>query len=286
MSQLEEVDDFYEAGRKLSGYIVDSMGKHISTATLQALIRDILPQHEELQEALRSIVTRPDFLQLVQLANSENGLAKKCAFVESLRKIYSGETVVAADSLACGMMGLSEIPFKYESEEKKIVVDTFPLQRKGSEVRIETQGENSSEKNFVQGKSSEVAANLSQVALSQIWQDLPQQRNEESSKAEGSFISTKKWVTPRRVVLGSAVMGLCIIAGLSIKPGIGNSSLSCGQVAAKAAALPTNTSKFMNLIMDNKSRCMNDDSFLSQYYREKVKGSIDCIPRADGSCIY
>lgn len=61
MSQQQEVDDFYAAGRNLAQHITDSNGKDISSATLQALIRDLLPQHEELQEALRSIVARPDF---------------------------------------------------------------------------------------------------------------------------------------------------------------------------------------------------------------------------------
>ena len=107
MSQLDEADDFYATGRKLAKHIGDSKGKEVSTATLQALIRDFLPQHEEVQEALRSIIARPDSLQLVKLARSGQGGAQKCALIESLKNIYSARTVEAADRLVCGMLGLS-----------------------------------------------------------------------------------------------------------------------------------------------------------------------------------
>ena len=104
MSQQVGADDFYEAGRKLAAHIADSSGKDISTVTLQALIRDLLPQHQQLQEALRSIVGRPGFLRLLPLAGSERGCAQKSAFIESLKKIYSAETVTASESLIRGML--------------------------------------------------------------------------------------------------------------------------------------------------------------------------------------
>jgi len=107
MSQLEETDDFYATGRKLAKHIADSKDKEVSAATLQALIRDFLPQHEESQEALRSIIARPDSLQLFKLANSGQGGAQKCALIESLKSIYSVKTLEEADRLVCGMLGLS-----------------------------------------------------------------------------------------------------------------------------------------------------------------------------------
>jgi hypothetical protein len=99
MSQQEDGDDFYAAGRRLAEHIAESSDRDISTATLQALIRDFLPEREELQEALRSIVARPDFFQLVKFVDSGKGVAQKSAFIESLRKIYSTDTVEAADKL-------------------------------------------------------------------------------------------------------------------------------------------------------------------------------------------
>ena len=50
--EQEDADDFYVAGRKLAAHIAYFKEKDISIATLQALIRDLLPEHEELQEAL------------------------------------------------------------------------------------------------------------------------------------------------------------------------------------------------------------------------------------------
>lgn len=286
MSQLGEIDDFYEAGRKLSEYIAYSKGKQISTATLQALIRDFLPQHEELQEALRSIVTRPGFLQLMQLANSGKGVAYKCAFTESLRKVYSVETVNAADSLACGVLGLGEIITVKESEENKAPASTHTLQNEGLGACIKAQGNNASEKKHAENKSIDADSVLSKAALSQSWHDLPQHRSEKPSTAEGNINSRENWVTPSRIALGSAFMGFCVIAGLSIKPGMGIGSLSCSRVAAKASALSTNTSEFRSLVLDNKTRCMDDDSFLSQYYRDREGVAMDCIVRVDGSCLY
>lgn len=103
---MEEKDDFYAAGRKLAEQIADSKSKEVSIASLQALIRDFLPRHEEMQEALRSIVTRPDFLELAKLAGSEKGGAQKYVCLERLRKVYSTETVAVVDRLVCGMLGL------------------------------------------------------------------------------------------------------------------------------------------------------------------------------------
>jgi hypothetical protein len=104
MSQLEETDDFYAAGRKISEHIADSKGKEVSTATLQALIRDFLPQHEELQEALRSIVARPDFLQLVKLAGCEKGILQRDAFLERLKDTYSPKVISATEYFINGLL--------------------------------------------------------------------------------------------------------------------------------------------------------------------------------------
>ncbi len=167
MSQLEETDDFYATGKKLAQHIADSNDRDISTATLQALIRDLLPQHEEVQEALRSIATRPDFLQLAKLEGNGNGLAKKCAFIESLKKIYSAETIHAADRLVCGMMGFGVTTSQNESEAETIVANTLPHQGKVNDLQVAIQGEDSyGENSPVQPKSVKVAENLSPASSS------------------------------------------------------------------------------------------------------------------------
>jgi len=103
-------DDFYLAGRKLAKHIADSKGKDVSAATLQAMIRDFLPQHDELQEVLRSIIARPDSLRLVKLANTRHADPQSAlilkALIERLKIIYSAKTVKAADRLLCGMLSL------------------------------------------------------------------------------------------------------------------------------------------------------------------------------------
>jgi len=167
MSQLEETDDFYATGKKLAQHIADSNDRNISTATLQALIRDLLPQHEEMQEALRSIATRPDFLRLAKLEGNGNGLAKKCAFIESLKKIYSAETIHAADRLVCGMMGFGVTTSQNESEAETIVANTLTHESKANDLQVATQGEDSYEENSpVQPKSGELAKSLSPVSSS------------------------------------------------------------------------------------------------------------------------
>ena len=105
MPQLDEADDFYAAGRRLAKYIADSEGKAVSTAVLQALIRDLLPQHYEAQEALIAIVARPDFEELVNLAGSKKGSTQKCTLIKRLAEIYSAKMVTAADELVCGLLG-------------------------------------------------------------------------------------------------------------------------------------------------------------------------------------
>ena len=60
---------------------------------MQALVRDLLPHHEELQEALRSIVARPDFLQLAKLAGSGRGIPQRDAFLERLKNVYRSKII-------------------------------------------------------------------------------------------------------------------------------------------------------------------------------------------------
>lgn len=170
MEQQEDAGGFYTAGRKFAEHIAVSNDKEVSTATLQALIRDLLPQHEELQEALRSIVARPDFFHLVKFVDSGKGVAQKCAFIESLRKIYSTDTVEAADKLVCGMMGLGVTTT--ESEAETIVVDTLRLQDIANDTQITRQASNSNENSHLQDKSREVAENLSPVGPSHSLRNL------------------------------------------------------------------------------------------------------------------
>jgi len=103
-------DGFYLAGRKLAVQMADWRGKEVSTATLQAMIRDFLPQHDELQEVLRNIIARPDSLRLVKLANTRQPDAQSAlllsTLIERLKIIYSAKTVEAADRLLCGMLSL------------------------------------------------------------------------------------------------------------------------------------------------------------------------------------
>lgn len=95
-----------------------------------------------------------------------------------------------------------------------------------------------------------------------------------------------KGIFPALILLASAV-SLAVVIGFSQnRVGASRNGLSCGGIAKKLASLPADASEFRNLIMDNKSKCMNDDSFLSQYYRERAKTAFDCTPRADGSCHY
>jgi hypothetical protein len=105
MSQQEDTEDFYAAGRKLAQHIADSNDKDISTATLQALIRDFLPQHEDTHEALRGIVSRPDFLQLVKLSGGgAKGILQRDAFLERLKNVYSPKIISNIKHLASGLL--------------------------------------------------------------------------------------------------------------------------------------------------------------------------------------
>jgi hypothetical protein len=102
----------------------------------------------------------------------------------------------------------------------------------------------------------------------------------------GQKLIFAKGIFPALILFASAV-SLAVVIGFSKnRVGASRNGLSCGGIAKKLASLPADASEFRNLIMDNKSRCMNDDSFLSQYYRERAKTAFDCTPRADGSCHY
>jgi len=99
-------NDFYEAGSRIRAVISKEPDNKVPKSVLQALVRDYLPQHEEMQEALRSIIVRPSFTQLLVQAKSGKALIHKSVFVESLRKIYSDETVNTADEFICGILAL------------------------------------------------------------------------------------------------------------------------------------------------------------------------------------
>lgn len=172
MSQLEEKDDFYAAGRKLAQHITNSKGKEISTATLQALIRDFLPQHEEVQEALRSIVARPDFRELVKLAGSRKGVAQKCSVVESLKKIYSIETVEAAENLMRGILGLLQInkPEEYDikTQRQKPLPENDKVLGNHDKQRDAYQDARNKDGESLVGAEEYISARLRKAALSFI----------------------------------------------------------------------------------------------------------------------
>jgi len=104
VTKQENADDFYAAGRQLAEHIADLEGKEVSTASLQALIRDLLPRHEELQEALRSIVARPDFRELVKLAGSGRGIPQRDAFLGRLTNVYSSKVISDVKHLTSGLL--------------------------------------------------------------------------------------------------------------------------------------------------------------------------------------
>jgi len=97
----------------------------------------------------------------VKLASSGQGGAQKCAFIESLKNIYSAKTVEAADRLVCGVLGLSVKTAHDESEGQKTTVNTFSHEHKASDPQVARQDANPSEKSHVHGKSREVGDNLS-----------------------------------------------------------------------------------------------------------------------------
>jgi len=201
MSQLEEADDFYAAGRKLAEYIANSNGKEVSTATLQALIRDFLPQHEDAQEALRSIAARADFLKLVQLAGSGLGVAQKCAFIESLRKIYSAETTIATDRLVCGILLLPPSASLRTINEPSQSKETFY----GSAEKTTKAEDTSSITHHAEEINSETSAAYHKPTESEAG------NNESSGVGAGEHIKDAKILKPnknRRLALGAALTAL------------------------------------------------------------------------------
>jgi hypothetical protein len=108
----------------------------------------------------------------VKPAGSGKGGAQKCALIESLRKIYSTDTVEAADKLVCGIMGLEATATQDKSETKAIIVNTLPRQNKAGDRKVESQGENSYKNSPVQRKNREAAENLSPVPSSHSLRNL------------------------------------------------------------------------------------------------------------------
>jgi hypothetical protein len=107
-----ESNDLYSAGQKIGSHLAKLSENEITPALLQALIRDYLPEHEDIQEALRSIVSRTGFIDLLCLAKKEKGAVQKESLLESLKKIYNIESVVAVENLIKGI--LSPIPPIYK----------------------------------------------------------------------------------------------------------------------------------------------------------------------------
>jgi hypothetical protein len=136
MSQQEDTEDFYAAGRKLAQHIADSNDKDIPTATLQALIRDFLPQHEDTHEALRGIVSRPDFLQLVKLSGSgKKGIIQRDAFLERLINVYSPKIVSNIKHLTSGLLQVDTGNSIGFDKNKQTVASSLQEMRPGADCR-------------------------------------------------------------------------------------------------------------------------------------------------------
>lgn len=210
MDQQDESNDFYAAGRKLAEYITDSSGMDIPTATIQALIRDFLPHYEELQEPLRSIVARPDFLQLTQLAGSEKGVAQKNNFVTKLKKIYSTETICAADSLTCGMLLLKTTDLLSSQNEFSQPNETLY----GSK-EITSQQENMDSR-LHYPKNTESAVDAIDNKLPHLAND---DYSQNSVRAAGCDVKKVNVLKPNRnwhVAIGAALLQIALLAACGV----------------------------------------------------------------------
>jgi hypothetical protein len=108
MQESRNNNDFYAAGFELRKQIRESHENAISTRKAQALLKDYLPHHEEIQEALHSIIARPSFAPLLGLPHRGGAVALQHSLIESLRKTYSEEVVFATEKLINGLLSLDE----------------------------------------------------------------------------------------------------------------------------------------------------------------------------------
>ncbi len=106
--QNREEEDFFNTGRELRKHSSSYQRGEIPPGVAQGLIGDYLAQYEGIQEALKSIVAKPGFLQL--LRKEELGVkgVQKSSFVESLSKTYSPEVIQAASILIDGILNYDQ----------------------------------------------------------------------------------------------------------------------------------------------------------------------------------
>jgi len=101
-------NDCYMAGFELSRQLRELGKDTLSTKQAQALLKDYLPQHEEILEALQSIVARPSFTPLLKSPHEKAAVARKHSVIASIRKTYSQEVIFAAENLINGLLRLDE----------------------------------------------------------------------------------------------------------------------------------------------------------------------------------
>jgi hypothetical protein len=99
-------NDFYDAGIRIREILLRSTDEKIAEKTLQALIRDFLPQQEEIMEALINIASKTEFSELIKIKDKQVADRQASIFTKSLSKVYSGETVIAAENLIRGLLAL------------------------------------------------------------------------------------------------------------------------------------------------------------------------------------
>lgn len=106
--QEPDSNDFYTAGFELSRQIREADKGILSAKRAQALLKDFLCQHEDILEALQSIVARPSFAPLLKSPHDAGVFARKQSIVASIRKTYSQEVVFATEDFINGLLSLDE----------------------------------------------------------------------------------------------------------------------------------------------------------------------------------
>lgn len=96
--------EFYAAGLKIGNYVVNFGKDNISPKTLQALMGDLLPQYANQQDALRSIVVKSSFLQLLDFAGTGKGIVQRDALLGDLKDVYSERTILAIRLIIDGIL--------------------------------------------------------------------------------------------------------------------------------------------------------------------------------------
>ncbi len=250
---------YRQVGGRLGAYI---RSNNPTTQQIQGLLADLLTG-DELLLPMRDLVARKCFINLQPFAGSGRGIVQREACLQELARSY---LPIVVDQISQVINGMLDQPAQNTRPSPELERTKHSLETEKSTHETKQSPEISPRKDLREVKG---LTRKSEIPMPRSHSETPvisEEKNKEVKSPGNQFKQRRtRRLIPAELVIGLGIMG-AMGAGASLT---GLYWLaSCEYIASKASQIKySETREFRDLILENKDRCMSNDTFAKQFER-------------------